>query len=277
MNSTLSPPSCLPVMPVFQAVEHNCHRRLKYGGITQHKFGGGQHSLVLPRLASIMSYHVSNSRSTCRVATPANEGTVSVVDFDELIEKDWSFLEPVDNNSEQQHKQKIDQIISAGEIAETSKVLISISSEHFVDRIVECSPCQQLLVVHDSLFTLACIKEKYDNVKCWQGEMLYLPEDWVALDVVFLYFLPALPFQLTQILETLSKHCLPGARIVISHPSGRQMVQEQKKRHPDIVVGDELPGKITLQDVATDNSFQLVKFVDEPDFYLAVLKLAKNG
>ncbi|XP_016572382.1 uncharacterized protein LOC107870380 isoform X2 [Capsicum annuum] len=76
----------------------------------------------------------------------------------------------------------------------------------------------------------ACIKEKYDMVKCWQGELIYVPEKWTPFDVVFLYFLPALPFELCQILEALRKRCLPGARVVISHPQGRQVVEEQQKK-----------------------------------------------
>ncbi|KAJ8553267.1 hypothetical protein K7X08_023945 [Anisodus acutangulus] len=159
------------------------------------------------------------------------------------MEKDWSFLEYSDSSEE--HKQKIDEIISAGEITETSKVLIAISSDEFVDRVVDSSICRQLLVVHDSLFMLACIKEKYDKVKCWQGELIYVPEKWAPLDVVFLYFLPALPFELGQILEVLRKSCLPGARVVISHPQGRQVVEEQRKLYPDVVVSN-LPEKMLL-------------------------------
>lgn len=87
------------------------------------------------------------------------------------MEKDWSFLETDDSNSEEVHKQKISRIISAGEIQETSRVMVSTGSEAFVDQIVNSLPSQLLLLVHDSLLVLACIKEKYDMVKCWQGEI----------------------------------------------------------------------------------------------------------
>lgn len=62
-----------------------------------------------------------------------------------------------------------------------------------------------------------------------------------------------------------------GARVVISHPQGRQMVEEQQKQYPDVVVSN-LPEKMLLQNVAAHHSFEVVKFVDEPAFYLAILK-----
>ncbi|XP_059318582.1 uncharacterized protein LOC132068848 [Lycium ferocissimum] len=216
----------------------------------------------------------SNLQSCSGAIASSKDGTVSMINFEDVMEKDWSFLEYPDSSEE--HKQKIDEIISAGEITEPSKVLIAIGSDEFVDRVVESSNCRQLLVVHDSLFMLACIKEKYDKVKCWQGEVIYVPEMWTPFDVVFLYFLPALPFELTQILEALKKRCLPGARVVISHPQGRQVVEEQRKQYPDVVVSN-LPEKMMLQNVAADHSFEVVKFVDQPRFYLAILKFQEES
>lgn len=216
----------------------------------------------------------SNLQSCCRAIASSYDGTVSVINFEDAMEKDWSFLEYP--NSSEEHKQKIDEIISAGEIMETSKVLIAISSDEFLDKVVASSNCRQLLVVHDSLFMLACFKEKYDKVKCWQGELLYVPEKWTPFDVVFLYFLPALPFALGQILEALRKRCLPGARVVISHPQGRQVVEEQQKQYPGVVVSN-LPEKMLLQNVAADHSFEVVKFVDDPAFYLAILKFVAES
>lgn len=105
---------------------------------------------------------------------------------------------------------------------------------------------------------------------------MYVPEKWTPFDVVFLYFLPALPFALGQILEALRKRCLPGARVVISHPQGRQVVEEQQKQYPGVVVSN-LPEKMLLQNVAADHSFEVVKFVDDPAFYLAILKFVAES
>ncbi|KAL7618395.1 hypothetical protein Lser_V15G02301 [Lactuca serriola] len=164
-------------------------------------------------------------------------GSIPVINFEDFVEKDWSFLDADDISSNQVYKQNTDRIISSGKISEDSK---------------------------------ACIKENYDKVKCWQGELIFVPEKWAPFDVVFLYFLPALPFELGQIFEALSKICSPGARIVISHPKGREMLKQQKVEYPDVVVSD-LPDKVMLESVASHHSFMMLEFIDEPGFYLAVL------
>ncbi|KAK8531886.1 hypothetical protein V6N13_131244 [Hibiscus sabdariffa] len=214
-----------------------------------------------------------NHQPLARAANATSEGVVSVINIEDFNEKDWSFLDSDELNSEQA-KRNIDRITSAGNVSDTSRVLVSVGSEGFVDHLVESSPSQLLLVVHDSIFVLAMIKEKYDEVKCWQGELIYVPEKWSPLDVVFLYFLPALPFELDQIFAAMAKRCSPGARVVISYPLGREMLEQQRKQFPDIIVGN-LPEKKPLQNVAADHSFEMTEFVDEPGFYLAVLKFTK--
>lgn len=63
-----------------------------------------------------------------------------------------------------------------------------------------------------------------------------------------------------------------GARVVISHPDGRGVVEELQQQYPDVVVSD-LPEKTALQSTAANHSFEVVEFVDEPGFYLAVMRL----
>ncbi|MCD7470974.1 hypothetical protein HAX54_011229 [Datura stramonium] len=257
----LKPPLHISRQCLSLQLARSCYRRYAYNSHAN--------VALLIHVQSACPHPSSNLQSCCNAIASSSDATVSVINFEDVMEKDWSFLEYSDSSEE--HKQKIDEIISAGEITETSKVLIAISSDEFIDRVVDSSNCKQLLVVHDSLFMLACIKEKHDKVKCWQGELIYVPEKWTPFDVVFLYFLPALPFELGQILEALRKRCLPGARVVISHPQGRQAAEEQQKQYPDVVVSN-LPDKMLLQNVAADHSIEVVKFVDEPGFYLAILK-----
>ncbi|KAI4326070.1 hypothetical protein MLD38_031420 [Melastoma candidum] len=202
-------------------------------------------------------------------AAASNDGKVAVMSYEELVQKDYSFLE-MGNNSPAV-SENMERIVSAGMIDATSKVLVSFGSEEFMDKLAEPFNCQFLLVVHDSLFVLACIKEKYDQIKCWQGEVIYAPEKWAPFDVVFLYFLPGLPFALDSIFESLTSRCPPGARVVISHPLGRQSLEKQRKEFPECVVSN-LPDKATLQKVAAKSAFEMADFVDEPGFYLAVLK-----
>ncbi|KAJ4828042.1 hypothetical protein Tsubulata_030268 [Turnera subulata] len=208
---------------------------------------------------------------TAAAAAQEDVGPVSVASFEELQEKDWSFLDSDEWNS----AQKMGRIISAAGIDGPSRVLVSIGTGAFVDRLVETSSCSFLVVVHDSLLVLAEIKDKHeDDVKCWQGELLHIPEKWVPFDVVFLYFLPALPFKLAQVLSSLAKYCSPGARVVISHPEGRQILEQQRKQYRDAVVSD-LPDKMALQKAAADHSFEMIEFVDDPGFFLAVLRFSE--
>ncbi|KAJ0088285.1 hypothetical protein Patl1_32927 [Pistacia atlantica] len=216
-------------------------------------------SLLLPSYPFISSLSCKSSpclqskprthQTSIGSTVPSNEGVVSVID---LIEKDWSFLDSDDLNSEE-NIQKIDNIISAGEIDHSSRVLVSIGSEGFVDR------------------------RNMTRVKCWQGELRYVPEEWAPLDVVFLYFLPALPYTLDQAFGALADRCSPGARVVISHhPQGREKLEQQREQFADVVISD-LPDEMTLQKVAANHSFEIAKFVDEPGLYLAVLKFCREN
>ncbi|XP_019413743.1 PREDICTED: uncharacterized protein LOC109325688 [Lupinus angustifolius] len=96
-------------------------------------------------------------------------------------------------------------------------------------------------------------------------------EKWTLFDVVFLYFLPALPFKLDKIVGSLAKKCSPvSGRVIISHSQGRKVLEQQLQQYPDIVVSD-LPGQTNLQRVAAAHSFDVAEFVDKPALYLVVL------
>lgn len=204
MHSLSFPSSSSAILPSLSAF--NSSRLLS---LQPKKLTHLQSRYLSPKLLSLSTQqsNVSRHRAFSVSSSSPPEETVSMDDFHE---KDWSFLESM----ETQQTQKVEKIIKAGEVTESSRVLISFSSEAFVDRLVESSPSQLLLIVHDSLFTLACVKEKHDKVKCWQGELIYVPEKWSPLDVVFLYFLPALPFDLDQVFKTLSQRCSSGNNVL---------------------------------------------------------------
>lgn len=206
MNTLFSPPSlylCPPSInkfpPYSQNVRANRHHR--------HYHLHCPLSLTHPSI-SHNSLHIP--RSSVGETLSPSEGSIPVIDFEDFSEKDWSFLDSEDLISNQDYNDKLNRIIVSGQIENSSRVMVSAAAEGFVDQLVDSSPCNLLLVVHDSLFVLAGIKEKYDNVKCWQGEVVYVPEKWAPLDVVFLYFLPALPCSLDQVFGALAKRCSPG-------------------------------------------------------------------
>lgn len=72
-------------------------------------------------------------------------------------------------------------------------------------------PFELLLVVHESLFELALIKEKFDDgVRCWQGGILEVPQKWANFDAVFICYLPGLGFSTDQIFAAIGTRCSPG-------------------------------------------------------------------
>ncbi|XP_077247287.1 DNA-directed RNA polymerase subunit beta [Tasmannia lanceolata] len=254
---------CLPPTPLLPKTLISRHCSLSLSPLNSHL----PKQLSYPPL-SLSSFRFHSSCSSLDTSIP-------VIEFEEIVEQDWSFIDPNNENTKQEIDHKTNLITSAGGIGPNSRVLVSLGTEDFVDQLVSSSSFKLLLVVHYSLFLLAGIKEKYDSVKCWQGELVEVPEKWAPFDTVFLCYLPALNFSLDQIFGTLAGCCSPGARVVISYSQGREIVEQQRQQHPDLVTSD-LPDKFTLEKVAADHSFQITKFVDEPTFYLAVLKFRRD-
>ncbi|KAH1107324.1 hypothetical protein J1N35_011092 [Gossypium stocksii] len=88
-----------------------------------------------------------------------------------------------------------------------------------------------------SVFCLATrIKEKYDEVKCWQGELIYVPEKWTPFDVIFLYFLPVLPFELDQIFAALAKRCSSGVKAQVATVEQASIEAAQNVETPIAIV-----------------------------------------
>ncbi|GAB2227471.1 hypothetical protein Droror1_Dr00009293 [Drosera rotundifolia] len=217
------------------------------------------------------AHHLLPIRATL---TPDEEAVV-VVDFEDLAEKDWSFLDIDETNSKEDRDRKTSRVIAAGNVGPASKVMVSMGSDDFVDMLMATSTFESLLLVHDSLFVLAGIRERYDDdhIRCWQGPLPDVPGSWAPFDAIFLYFLPAMPFELDEVLAVLSARCSPGARVVVSHLQGKQLLEHQRQQHPDVVVS-ELPDMETLEKIGANHSFVLKEFEDELGFYLAVLELA---
>lgn len=59
--------------------------------------------------------------------------------------------------------------------------------------------------------------------------------------------------------------------MVISHPEGRQVLDQQRREFPGAVISD-LPDKAALLSVATKHSFTVTEFTDDDKLFLAVLK-----
>lgn len=137
------------------------------------------------------------------------------IELHDIVERDWSFLDPDPAASDAEREEKLGRVLAAAGAGEGARVLVSLGGEDFVDRLVgELVGCSMLLVVHYSLLVLALIKERHDKVRCWQGELVELPQKWAPLDVVCLPHLPALNSSLHQVLGALAGRCNPGKEMM---------------------------------------------------------------
>lgn len=65
-----------------------------------------------------------------------------------------------------------------------------------------------------------------------------------------------------------------GARLVISFDQGKEVIEgSHRQQFPDRVTS-ALPERSALEKAAAVHSLQIIEFVDEPTFYLAVLTFA---
>ncbi|XP_009397440.2 uncharacterized protein LOC103982276 [Musa acuminata AAA Group] len=199
--------------------------------------------------------------------------SASALPLGELVERDWSFLDADATNNEEQRADKARRIISAADIRGTgSRVLAALPTLSFVDRVVESAPCELLVAIHESLFVLAMIKESHDRVRCWQGGVDAVPERFSPFDAMFICYFPGMGVSIDQLLSSLSGKSSPGARVVLSFDQGREVIeQNHRQQYPDMVTNN-LPDRTELERAATEHSFQITEFVDEPTFYLAVLR-----
>lgn len=147
----------------------------------------------------------------------SNQDPASAIPIQEILEKDWSFVDSDSVNSPSERARKTSRIISSARIGPSSRVLVSHGTEHFIEQLVGSvspsskKPFELLLVVHESLFELALIKEKYDaRVSCWQGGIVEVPQKWASFDAIFICYLPGLGFSLDQIISAMATRCLPG-------------------------------------------------------------------
>ncbi|XP_057856229.2 uncharacterized protein LOC131065660 [Cryptomeria japonica] len=201
-------------------------------------------------------------------STPTAKSNVS--DSTEFLDaQDWSFLAETSSWI----NQNMATVVAAAQLEQDSKVVLCMGTERFVDYLCSVEPSIALSVLHYSLMELANIKENHDSVRCRQGDIAGIPPSWSKLDVVFINFLPALLCPLSQIFQALVKMCAPGARVIISDTQGRAQLNVNKQSYPGVINGD-LPDKVELEKVMQGYPIQLVSFRDEPDFYLAVLKVA---
>ncbi|KAF3340146.1 hypothetical protein FCM35_KLT15917 [Carex littledalei] len=189
-----------------------------------------------------------------------------LVTHEDLNERDWSFVEV------EKADDKMARVISSASLPPSSRVLVALPTPSFVDQLIDASMPQHVVAYHESLVMLSNVKELRDEVRCFQGGVTTVPTKFSPFDAVFVCYFPGMGVSLGQLLRSHASLCSSGSRVVIFFEQGRETIEIHRQQFPDRVTSD-LPELETLKKVASTNGFELIEFVDEPTFYVAVLRL----
>ncbi|CAN6285053.1 unnamed protein product [Urochloa humidicola] len=130
----------------------------------------------------------------------------------DVVEKDWSFLEPAGAG--------LQRALAAGALSPSSRVLAVTPTASFVGALLASSPCELLVAAHESLYVLAGVKEEHDEVRCFHlegggggrggGVVEAVPERFDDFDAVFVCYFPGMGISAAALLKSLAKRCSKG-------------------------------------------------------------------
>ncbi|CAN6320803.1 unnamed protein product [Urochloa humidicola] len=211
--------------------------------------------------------------TSAATAAPRLAAVPDGVAIADVVEKDWSFLEPAGAG--------LQRALAAAALSPSSRVLAVTPTASFVGALLASSPCELLVAAHESLYVLAGVKEDHDEVRCFHlegggggragGVVEAVPERFDDFDAVFVCYFPGLGISAAALLKSLAKRCSKGARVVMFLDQGRKNFEQHRRDHPDVVTSD-LPSKSSLEKAASGSMYEITDFVDEPTLYLAVLQ-----
>ncbi len=117
------------------------------------------------------------------------------------------------------------------------------------------------------------VKEKFPQVIVHHCDIrdLLLPDD--SLDVAFINACFSNIMDKSKSLDNLYRLLRQQGRLVISHPLGRNFIVELKKHTPFHL--DLLPDEAGARGLLERHGFEVIRFRDEPAFYLIVAKTTK--
>ncbi|KAG2577526.1 hypothetical protein PVAP13_6NG230903 [Panicum virgatum] len=138
----------------------------------------------------------------------------------DVVEKDWSFLEPAGAG--------VQRALAAGALSPSSRVLAVTPTASFVGALLASSPCGLLVAAHESLYVLAGVKEAHDEVRCFHlegggwgrggGVVEAVPERFDDFDAVFVCYFPGMGVSAAALLKSLAKRCSKGEAEMAPYP-----------------------------------------------------------
>ena len=117
------------------------------------------------------------------------------------------------------------------------------------------------------------VKEKFPQVIVHHCDIRDLPLPDDSLDVVFINACFSNIMDKSKSLDNIYRLVRRQGRLVISHPMGRGFIVELKKHTPFHL--DLLPDEQGARGLLERHGFEVIRFRDEPGFYLVVAKTTK--
>lgn len=144
-------------------------------------------------------------------------------------------------------------------------ILITFILQHRPAEVHACDLAEKML---------ECVKHKFPRVVTHLGDIsdLQLPSE--SLDVVFINGCFSNILDKSKSLDNLYRLLRPKGRLVISHPLGRGFIVELKKITPFHL--DLLPDEAEARDLLDTHGFEIMRFIDESEFYLVVARTRKQ-
>eukprot|EP00899_Mesostigma_viride_P016102 jgi/Mesvir1/24493/Mv21849-RA.1 len=206
------------------------------------------------------------------------------------------FAEPLPEDVES----KLARIVTAARLRPSCQVLdAGCGSGPLIPHLLAAGVSETSIVAVDlSPVMLSLVKEQFDDVTCWLGDVTRMPDGfarghdtdrlfeeggaggdvcvWPCFDAVFFNAMFGNLFDQVDALRSVARQCAVGARVVISHPLGRAFVRDLHRANPSLVP-HELPDERQLADMVQGLPLRLDSVVDEPDFYVAVLERVEGS
>ena len=114
-------------------------------------------------------------------------------------------------------------------------------------------------------------KERFPEVRFWQGDVLYIPDEIGRFDLVVFNACFGNIFDQLAVLKKSRSLLNRGGRIAISHPMGNAFVQQLKDMEPKLI-HTLLPDREKILEWAEELGMEIHTFRDEAQLYLAVLE-----
>jgi SAM-dependent methyltransferase len=185
--------------------------------------------------------------------------------FDDLADR---FDHPVPTDTQDRLRKIVTSgVIRAGEsvldVATGTGVLLPFILERHPSRVVACD-------LSSKMIARAKVNFK-GNVRFFRKDVMDMAGSMPMVDVVFCNACFSNFHNPIEVLLSINSLCFYGARIIISHPMGREFITHLKIDHPGMVTTD-LPNYAEIKSMLNLAGFRLELFQDLPKLFIAVGK-----